>query len=286
MSDEMKNDQNQNTTPADEEIAESNAAKRLRMLGISVEEESPAEPIVKAGFFENFWYHYKWHSIIALFLVFVIAIGVGQMATKVTPDIYIMYAGPHYYENTTSLMSAFKATMPKDYNGDGEKIINILQTVNYTDEQIKALEEEADRLAAESKDGAEYEFNFDYSFNAQEFEKFRNEILIGESIICILDPSLYEEVKGDDLLLTLEEALGYTPDSAYDEFAINFKELAFAKKYKIFDSLPDDSLLIIRRVTAMSSLKGKKAEQRHEYHVNYFKAMVEFKQPYKDTTED
>ncbi len=286
MSDEMKNEQNQEVSQPEEEVTESNAAKRLRMLGISTEEQPPAEPIKKAGFFENFWYHYKWHSIVALFLVFVIAVGVGQMATKTTPDIYIMYAGPHYYENTTALMGAFKATMPKDYNDDGEKIVNILQTVNFTEEQIQLKKEEADRLADEAEDNAQYEFSFDYSFNAQEYEKFRNEILIGESVICILDPSLYEEVKGDDLLLTLEEALGYTPDSAYDEFAIKFKELAFAKKYKVFDSLPDDSLLIIRRVTAMSSVKGQKAKQRHEDHVDYFKAMVEFNRPYKDTTED
>ena len=44
------------------EVCESNAAKRLRMLGISVEEEPPKEPVKKTGFFENFWYHYKFHT--------------------------------------------------------------------------------------------------------------------------------------------------------------------------------------------------------------------------------
>lgn len=283
MSEENKN--LNNTPEADGDVGESNAAKRLRMLGISTEDPAASEPIAKTNFFVNFWYHYKWHTIVAAFLIAVFAIGIGQMATKVTPDIYIMYAGPYYYQNTTSLMGAFKATMPEDYNEDGEKIVNILQAVYKTEEQIEAEKAEQDQLAAENKDGASFEFSFDYGFNTQEYDKFRNEILIGESIICILDPALYEEVKGDDLLLTLEEALGYEPDFANDEYSIRFKDLAFAKKYKVFEYLPEDSLLVIRRVTAMSSLKGKTAERRHENHVDYFKAMVEFKKPFKDVEE-
>ena len=283
MSDENKNINN--APESNDNIGESNAAKRLRMLGISTEDPIAKEPIAKTNFFVNFWYHYKWHTIVAIFLIAVFAIGIGQMATKVTPDIYIMYAGPYYYENTTSLTGAFKATMPKDYNDDGEKIVNILQAVYKTEEQIAKEEAEHDKIAAENKEGSQFEFHFDYNFNAQEYDKFRNEILIGESIICILDPALYEEIKGDDLLLSLDEALGYTPDFANDDYSIRFKDLAFAKKYKVFDYLPDDSLLVIRRVTAMASLKGKTAAKRHEYHVDYFKAMVEFKKPFKDIEE-
>ncbi len=283
MSDENKNINN--VPENNDDIGESNAAKRLRMLGIDNEDPLSKEPIAKTNFFVNFWYHYKWHTIVALFLIAVFAIGIGQMATKVTPDIYIMYAGPYYYQNTTSLTGAFKATMPTDYNGDGEKIVNILQAVYKTDEQIEKEKAEADAEASANKDDASFEFSFDYGFNKQEYDKFRNEILLGESIICILDPALYEEIKGDDLLLTLDESLGYTPDFANDEYSIRFKDLAFAKKYKVFEYLPDDSIIVVRRVTAMSSLKGKTAEKRHEYHVNYFKAMVEFKKPFKDVEE-
>ena len=294
MSEDMERHENESPSTPDaeqslgskEEVVESNAAKRLRMLGISNEPEPPAIPVKKVGFFENFWYHYKGVTIAVLFLAAVIGIGVNQMLNKTVPDIYIMYAGPHYYENTSGIMGAFKATMPKDYNGDGEKIVNILQTVNYTEEQLEMLKEEANKQAEAAGEDAHFDANINKGFYAQEYEKFTNEILIGESVICILDPSLYEEICGDDLLLTLEEALGYTPKSAYDDYAIKFKELNFAKKYKVFDALPDDSLLCIRRVTAMSSLKGKKAKERHEDHVDYFKAMVEYTRPYKDTAED
>ena len=74
-----------------DDAGESNAARRLRMLGISVEEEPPAEPIKKASFFENFWYHYKFHTIAALFGIFVLVVGILQLTGKTNPDIYIMY---------------------------------------------------------------------------------------------------------------------------------------------------------------------------------------------------
>ena len=264
--------ENEINTPEEE----SNAARTLRMRGISVEAEPSAEPIKKAGFFENFWYHYRGVFLAVLAGIVILGIGVFQMVTKTTPDIYIMYAGPHYYENTMGVMNAFVAAMDKDYNDDGEKVVNILQVVNYTDEQKAKLKEEHDKMAAEAKDGSEYDFSLDEGFLEEERNRFREEIMYGESIICILDPSLYGEIEGAKMLLTLEEALGYKPESAYDDYAIRFKDLPFAQYYKTFSELDEDTLIVVRRVTAMTSLKGKKAKARHENHVDFFKSIVEF----------
>ena len=88
-----------------DDAGESNAARRIRMLGISVEEEPPKEPIKKAGFFENFWYHYKFHTIAVVFAVFVLTVGILQLVGKTNPDIYIMYAGEKFYENTNGIIT-------------------------------------------------------------------------------------------------------------------------------------------------------------------------------------
>lgn len=260
-----------NNPNEDPQTEESNAARRLRMMGISTEAEKSDEPIVKAGFFENFWYHYKTVTIVTLIFAFIIGVGVYQMVSKVTPDVYIMYSGPTYYDNTRPLMDAFESVMAEDYNGDGEKKVNILHTVRYTPEQIAILEAEAEAI------GEDYEF--DYHFNAQEYERFQNEIMVGESIICLMDPSLYYEVGGNEIFMSLEEALGYVPEEAADDYAIYFKELKFAKFYSIFEQMPEDTLLVIRRTTAMQKLKGKKAETAQKNHVDYFKSMIEFEYP-------
>ena len=42
---------------------------------------------------ENFFYHYKWHTIVALFLIVTITICSVQMCSKDSYDVYVMYAG-------------------------------------------------------------------------------------------------------------------------------------------------------------------------------------------------
>ena len=42
---------------------------------------------------ENFFYHYKWHTLIALFLIFTITVCTLQTCQKSSYDAYIMYAG-------------------------------------------------------------------------------------------------------------------------------------------------------------------------------------------------
>ena len=49
---------------------------------------------------DNFWYHYKWHSLIALFFVLVITVCSVQMCTREEYDIHILYAGPDDVKKT------------------------------------------------------------------------------------------------------------------------------------------------------------------------------------------
>ena len=80
---------------------------------------------------ENFWYHYKWHSLVALFLVFTILICSFQMCERDSYDIYITYAGGQEISRTASggdvseyaaFLSAF-ASLGCDYDGDGESSV-------------------------------------------------------------------------------------------------------------------------------------------------------------------
>ena len=42
---------------------------------------------------ENFWYHYKWHSIVTLFIILVVTICTVQMCKKEEYDVHFIYAG-------------------------------------------------------------------------------------------------------------------------------------------------------------------------------------------------
>ena len=74
---------------------ESNAAKRIRMLGEEIAEDKPVDEkeIDKVG---NFWYHHKWKVIIIGFFTFVILTASIQFFSRQNPDVNLMYSGPDY----------------------------------------------------------------------------------------------------------------------------------------------------------------------------------------------
>ncbi len=264
-----------------ENLNESAAARRIRLM-MEKEGKTPDseitkdEPKVRMGLLksvENFWYHNKTITICIFVALIIAVVGIWQLVTRVTPDIYIMYAGPKYEAATNRLMEVFASNMKKDYNGDGKNIVNILTAFSYTKEQIAFLEEEA------KKEGTE-EYNFNYASNVEETERFQNELIAGESIIMLLDREQYENNTKSGIFMTLDEALGAYPDEGYDDCAITFKELKFAKYYKgVFASLPDDVVLVIRKQTAMQALKWNKAKVAHENHLDFFKTIVNFEYP-------
>ena len=68
---------------------------------------------------ENYWYHYKWATIIVLFFVTVFAIGIYQMASKSDYDTQIVYAGPVILmseDQVEGVSDAFEAILPSDYD--------------------------------------------------------------------------------------------------------------------------------------------------------------------------
>ena len=161
--------------------------------------------------------------------------------------------------------------MPRDYNGDGEKTVIVANLTVMTDEQLKQAMEAASRKTGPAIVLSQYS-------GAQMDRAFSQEIFAGESVICLLDPSKYEMVKKQDGFLPLAEALGYKPDIAFDDYGMYLKDTEIGQYFELFSRFPEDTILCIRRLSTASVFTGiKKAEQSYEYHLDYFKRLVEFK---------
>ena len=223
---------------------------------------------------DNFWYHHKWYLIIVGFFVIFAIIATTQLVTKKDADINMIYTGPHVFavEEIHSVESAFEQVMTLDANGDGVKNASMLDLTLLTEEQIKFTMEEAEKMGYEA------------TFNAQELQatekNFNTQMFSGEAVICMLDPHWYEQVKESGGFMKLNDALGYVPESAIDEYGIRLHDTDFAKFFTAFKKFPEDTVLCIRTVTTMSIFKGvEKEEMRHSYHVQAFKDAVGFKLP-------
>lgn len=255
---------------SDEKIPESNAAKRLKGLGIDPTAATETIEVAPVGFWENFWYHHKWKTLIISFSVIVLLICTLQMCTQNAYDIYIMYAGPGYMtpNETRSAQDTFKQLIP-DHDGDGSRSV-MLSIINYMNQE--QIEEKRAQAEEEGVD-----LYIDLNGNAAALERFEMEVIAGESVIYLLDPALYESVKAAGGLLPLNEVLDTVPAGAVDDYGIRFAETAFYDTISSLQYLPEDTILCIRKISTMSVFKGQeKSAEMHERHVALFQKIVSF----------
>ena len=218
---------------------------------------------------DNFWYHYKWHVIIVVFVAVFLIVAIGQMANKEKVDAYIMYAGPTAFlaGEIDDLQDTFEEIMP-DLNGDGKKIVQLVDITVLTDAQIEANKKKAEA------EGVEYKPDMDYI--AQMRQKFKLQLAAGDAYLLLLDPQMYAEDYEIGMYKTLEE-LGIVSEHAYDDSSIVFKNTDYGKYYKIFDKFPDDTLMCFRTLNVTGKARGEKEQKKFDDQLVLMKKIVEFK---------
>ena len=224
---------------------------------------------------DNFWYHYKWIAIVAAVFFIFIAVSTVQMLTREKPDMYIMYAGPQVIsvQNAAYIERAFASIGGADYNSDGKSVVSLRDLAILSEDEMK-------ERSSDSEKGDGIADAITVSHISQNLKTFNQEILGGDSVICLLSPYTYKIVRDADGFMPVSEVLGYTPDGLYDECGILLCETDFGKYSEGLSALPEDTILCIRRISSMAFLKGqKKTEQMYEYYLNIFKSAVEWKKP-------
>ena len=236
------------------------------------EEKKPSGEIVVEGrfakWFDNFWYHYKWHVIIGLFVIVFLVVAIGQMIDKDKVDAYVMYAGPTSFmpSEIDEMQNAFREIMP-DLNGDGKKIVEFINIVHMTDEDIENNKKQAE------KDGVEYKP--DLEFIAQQKQKLKLQLAAGDAYILLLDPDAYSEDYEVGMYEKLE-TIGIESEFANDDSSIKFKETDYGKFYSIFEKLPDDTLLCLKTLNVMGEAKGKAEQKKYDNQLELMKTILDF----------
>lgn len=76
---------------------------------------------------ENFWYYYKVHTMVALAMVVIIAIGVSQCASVEKYDYsVVLYMSKSISEDVTDVIADQLAAYGTDQNGDGKVTVEII----------------------------------------------------------------------------------------------------------------------------------------------------------------
>ena len=138
-----------------------------------------------------------------------------------------MYVGPSYLTVTDKKTIGESAqTYMIDYNGDGEKVLTLLDINVVT---------ASGELAA-----------YAYQMNAEAQKRFTTEVVAGDSLIYILEKSFYDILVEQNCLAKLSDALDadMIPEGS-DEYGAQVKDLPFFTQ-EGFSSFPDDAYVCIR----------------------------------------
>ena len=195
---------------------------------------------------ENFWYHYKWHTIAAVFIIVAIVVCSLQMCSRESVDFHIMYAGGAEISKTSEdgdtpeyvRIIRVLENYVDDVDGDGKKNIAFSTYFAPSDEEIKI---------AETTPGVEVNYNLMSSDRDALNARFGN----GDYYLCFISPHVYEQYKGVGDVSAFAPIANYAPMGAkleyYSEYAIKLSSTSFYKNNPdIREILPEDTLVAIQ----------------------------------------
>ena len=224
-----------------------------------------ATAVSKKGFIswlDNYWYHYKWQTIIALFFIVIITVSTLQMCQKESYDLYVLYAGPTEIERKKEdgdLFSDYQmamsslASVSKDYDENGKTAVSLKDLFLLTPEEI-----------AEAEKDENHEVN--YILLNDNKSNFLETIRYSDYYLCFLSEELYKEYKTIEEVQMFEDLTSFTTDEStaafLDSCAVYLNSTGFSDK-PIFEDLPENTVVCLKKVSALASKFDKKDSDKH-----------------------
>ena len=247
-----------------------------KKIDVSVKNHSSAETSNKSlvnAKFENFIYHYKWHTIAAIIAIFAIILCSVQMCSKTKYDLHILYAGSEVI--STIRQEDGKSDHEKlitdtqrfisDRNNDGECNVNLMSLYLPSSEEIKEI-----------NNSGGYVNELEIRDNGEALSQY---MYYGDYYICILSERLFLKWGADENNSLFEKADSYLPKDA--KIAISEEDEGYRiisgtgvylsstplKDYPAFSSFSEDTVIALRKNN------GKPSEE-YTYSQEVFKRML------------
>ncbi len=204
----------------------------------------------------NFWYHYKWHTIVSAFVVIVFVVLTVQLCSREKYDVFILYAGDKAVLNVsedgnvperTRFLNSFES-VSSDFDGNGEVNVAFKSIYRPDEEEIERRKRENLELAENQifEDGRSLDAlmaQSDYYLLLLDLAVFR-EYAARSKMIGSVEPYLPSGFKGE--LVREGTSVGiYLRDTGFSEF-------------EGVRDLPDDTVICIKYANAFASEADEK----------------------------
>lgn len=249
--------------------------------GMKIESKS------KVGkWFENYFYYYKWHTLIAIGLIFAITFCTVQICRRETYDSYILYAGSYDIRGSKKESDAdlseytrvYKSLLEavRDFDENGKKTASFESLYMLSNDEILALEKE---LADKKANGEEAQ-EINLTLISENNKTFKERMVYGEYYVCILSSSLYDAYKSIDGVAMFVPLTEYVEDGNsveyLDDCAIYLKSLDFASLPGM-ENMPEDTVVTLRTKSAVSSrFNKKKNNEYYERSIEVIKNIINY----------
>ncbi len=216
---------------------------------------------------ENFWYHYKVHTIAVIFVLTVICIFTVQMCSRESYDIHIMYAGgksllhTQSEDNEYSQIVSSLGRVTEDYDENGVRSSGFLNLYIPSAAEMEVLEEEgrAEML---------------YSIIKSDTDTLNTNMMLNDYYICFFSEDLFRQYDKDqndspDIeVFPFADIENYIPDGSDNSFeyaserGIYLRSTEFYKMPGI-SKLPADTVVCIRIRSTVYSSKDNIADYKN-----------------------
>lgn len=202
---------------------------------------------------ENYWYHYKWATIISAFFITVAVICIVQIASKKNYNIYIRYVGDSVITGTQ--YDDMTGALEKIVSGDKKNSVNFAQ-VAYISDEDNPYKNEKNAVARETL----------------------SSMLVQPYYIYIMDLTAYNDYKDSGVFAPLSSIFEEdVTDISYDEYALYLSKTEFLKNAPGMEWVEEDTVIVIKIVPYDSVFTGKKSKSElasFDIHKEFLRSMV------------
>ena len=219
-----------------------------------------------AAWFDNYWYHYKWATIIGLFFSIVVIVCIAQSCTLERYDLMVSYAGNYLEEeDKASIEFVLSSSLPDGFAEQESPKCEFNSYLVLTKDQILEMEKETDA------DGNKV--YVDSAFISSEQQTLINQIKTGQTSIYFIDIEVYNSLflnddGTSDILMPLKDIFGETPNGSCDNYGILLGDTAMYKEYRGIRALPEDTVICLAKKLYHQS------EDSYSLQVEAFKAFA------------
>ena len=212
---------------------------------------------------QNFWYHYKWHSIVAAVLLIAMLVCSLQFCSRESYDAYVLYAGSRNIGRTSkdgdvaeiaTVISSLKR-LSDDFDENGEVNINFTNYYYLSNSEAESLDDVNQTLLSSDK------------------SSLSSVLEHSEYYLCFISKAVYDEyhaVGSSERFILLDNYKESHPELEYYTDSAIYLSSTEAYKLPGLSNLPEDTLICIRHPSVLAAKSDE-----HVMHFNNAKKMLE-----------